>query len=146
MQNKLFFCIDVLIIFFENDIIYSENRGDILEIVITFFRDVLDGPVYIAVAVLNSILICSCIGYMGEQYLNKKKEKEKFKENYVDINSNGMMAQVGATSVGMAQSSVTTMVGAPPVSSTAAPVVGNVSSGYTGSTTQENVSINNQSV
>lgn len=64
-----------LINFFENDIIYVKNRGDIVDVVVIFFRDVLSGPLYIVIAVVNSILICSCIGYMGEQYLNKKKQK-----------------------------------------------------------------------
>ena len=48
-----------------------------MDFVIVFFRDVLDGPLYIAIVVINSILICSCIGYLAEQSLNRKKAKEK---------------------------------------------------------------------
>ena len=44
-----------------------------MDFVIVFFRDVLNGPLYYVIAVINSILICSCIGYMGERYLNEKK-------------------------------------------------------------------------
>lgn len=44
-----------------------------MDFVIVFFRDVLNGPLYYVVAVINSILICSCIGYLGERYLNEKK-------------------------------------------------------------------------
>ena len=44
-----------------------------MDFVIVFFRDVLDGPLYIAVSIVCSILICSCIGYMGEKYLVEKK-------------------------------------------------------------------------
>lgn len=47
-----------------------------MNFIIAFFRDVLDGPLYIVVVVLCSILICSCIGYLGEQYLNKKKSNQ----------------------------------------------------------------------
>ena len=68
-------------------LLYIKNRGDILDIIVTFFRDFLDGPLYIGVVILNSILICSCIGYLGEQYLNKKKAKEEFGSTYVDVNN-----------------------------------------------------------
>lgn len=62
--------------------ILCNDRGGILDFVITFFRDILDGPLYIAIVIINSILICSCIGYLGERYLNHKK----IKGSYVDIN------------------------------------------------------------
>ncbi len=64
-----------LIKFFLNGIIYVENRGDIVDIIIIFFRDILSGPLYVFITIINSILICSCIGYMGERYLNDKKKK-----------------------------------------------------------------------
>lgn len=44
-----------------------------MDFMIVFFRDILDGPLYIVVASICSILICSCIGYLGERYLNEKK-------------------------------------------------------------------------
>ena len=44
-----------------------------MDFIILFFRDILDGPLYWIIVVINSILICSCIGYLGERYLNKKK-------------------------------------------------------------------------
>ena len=44
-----------------------------MDFMIVFFRDILDGPLYIVVASICSILICSCIGYLGERYLNDKK-------------------------------------------------------------------------
>lgn len=65
-----------LIIFFLNGIIYVENRGDIVDIIIIFFRDILSGPLYVFITIINSILICSCIGYMGERYLNDKKKNK----------------------------------------------------------------------
>ena len=49
-----------------------------MDFVITFFRDILDGPLYIIISIICGILICSCIGYLGEQYLNKQKEKKEF--------------------------------------------------------------------
>lgn len=45
-----------------------------MDFVIVFFRDILDGPVYIVVVSICSILICSCIGYMGERYLEEQKK------------------------------------------------------------------------
>lgn len=49
-----------------------------MEIIITFFRDVLNGPVYIVVSVIAGILICSCIGYLAEKSINEKKERSKY--------------------------------------------------------------------
>lgn len=48
-----------------------------MEQIIHFFRDTLDGPVYIAVAVVAGILLCACIGYLAEKSIKRKKmEKE----------------------------------------------------------------------
>lgn len=56
-----------------------------MDFVIVFFRDVLNGPLYIAVCVVCSILICSCIGYMGEKYLVEKKEGEDFVAKHASV-------------------------------------------------------------
>ena len=56
-----------------------------MDFVIVFFRDVLDGPVYIAVSIVCSILICSCIGYMGEKYLDEKKQGEDFVSKHASV-------------------------------------------------------------
>lgn len=77
-----------LINLFENVMIVIEDRGGIMDFIITFFRDVLDGPLYIGVVVLNSILICSCIGYLGEQYLNKQKQKQEYEATHVNVATN----------------------------------------------------------
>lgn len=58
-----------------------------MDFVIVFFRDVLDGPVYIAVSVVCSILICSCIGYMGEKYLEEKKQGEEFASKHTSVDN-----------------------------------------------------------
>ena len=59
-----------------------------MDFIIVFFRDILSGPLYIAIVVINSILICSCIGYLGEQYLNRKKSKIKYDETHATIDAN----------------------------------------------------------
>lgn len=56
-----------------------------MEFIITFFRDILDGPLYIVVAVISVILICSCIGYLAETSLNKKKAKQQYDESHANI-------------------------------------------------------------
>lgn len=56
-----------------------------MDIIIIFFRDILSGPLYIIVSIVNSILICSCIGYLGEQYLNKRKIKEMSSVNAFNV-------------------------------------------------------------
>ena len=55
----------------------------ILDFFVTFFRDILDGPLYTGVAITCGILICSCIGYLGEQYLDKFNVKEDTKSESV---------------------------------------------------------------
>ena len=91
-----------------NGIIDDENRGDILDFIISFFRDILDGSLYIIVSVICGILICSCIGYLGEQYLNKQKKKKEFDETHTGVvntmpvalnNSNSVNAKVVQSTV-----------------------------------------------
>ncbi len=60
---------------------------EIVEIFITFFRDILDGPLYIVIVVVFSILIASSIGYLGERYLDNKKKKQFIKNTYVEVNN-----------------------------------------------------------
>lgn len=78
-----------------------------MDFIITFFRDILDGPVYIVVTVICSILICACIGYLAEKSQKKKKEKDQ----YVQI-ENAPVSPVPTTNV------VSTTVAPTPVVST----------------------------
>ncbi len=59
-----------------------------MEFIITFFRDILDGPVYIVVTVICSILICACIGYLAE----KRQLKKRKEEQYVDVSNPSVSA------------------------------------------------------
>ena len=56
-----------------------------MDLFITFFRDVLDGPAYIVVAIIAGILICSCIGYLGERYLKKQETKKEYERTHAAI-------------------------------------------------------------
>lgn len=56
-----------------------------MDFIIGFFRDVLDGPLYVITTIINIILICSCIGYLAEQSLNKKKQKEHYDNTHATI-------------------------------------------------------------
>ena len=61
-----------------------------MDIIITFFRDILDGPLYIIIAVICGVLFCACIGYLAEKSQLKRKEREKYvevKNESVAINS-----------------------------------------------------------
>ena len=49
-----------------------------MDIVISFFRDTLDGPFYIVWVIFCVILIFACIGYLAEKGIKNKKEKEKY--------------------------------------------------------------------
>lgn len=104
-----------------------------------FFRDILDGPLYIVVVILNSILICSCIGYLGEQYLNKKKEKDHFKESTVAVNNVQSTDSSLGVMVANAQNAVSTLGEVNSVSATGSSVVNNVYSGYPNTNGQYNV-------
>lgn len=58
-----------------------------MEYVIMFFRDVLDGPLYIVVAIIAGIFVCSCIGYLAEQSENRRKQDEQKKNEYVSVSN-----------------------------------------------------------
>lgn len=59
-----------------------------MDIIIHFFRDILDGPLYIIVATISGILICSCIGYLAEQSLLRKKAIEDYKNSHATVDTN----------------------------------------------------------
>ncbi len=68
-----------------------------MDFIVVFFRDILDGPLYIAIVVINSILICSCIGYLADNYLKRKQAQENYNNTYATVGSNA------GVSVGTAQ-------------------------------------------
>ena len=51
-----------------------------MENVIHFFRDTLSGPIYVIVVIIAIILIFACIGYLAENKIKEKKQKEKYAE------------------------------------------------------------------
>lgn len=51
-----------------------------MEVFVHFFRDTLSGPVYIIVVIIAIILIFACIGYLAENKIKEKKQKEKYAE------------------------------------------------------------------
>ena len=51
-----------------------------MENVIHFFRDTLSGPSYIIYVIVLVILIFACIGYIAENKLKEKKQKDKYAE------------------------------------------------------------------
>ena len=69
----------------KNDIINSKNRGGILDVIISFFRDFLSGPLYITVVVISVIGIFACIGYLAEGFINLKEEEKKRKKMYAEV-------------------------------------------------------------
>ena len=80
-----------------------------MDFVIVFFRDILSGPLYYVIAVINSILICSCIGYLGERYLNEKKLRLEYVASHATVaNANNGEGAVQAQNVdGQKQAPVT---------------------------------------
>lgn len=58
-----------------------------MEFLLWFFRDFLDGPLYIIVVIINTILICAGIGYFAEKSQIQKKKKQEFDNNYVSVSN-----------------------------------------------------------
>ena len=69
----------------KNGIIKNKNRGGILDVIISFFRDFLSGPLYIVVAIISAIGIIACIGYLAEATLKQKELEKKQKEMYAEV-------------------------------------------------------------
>ena len=51
-----------------------------MEVFVHFFRDTLSGPVYVIVVIIAIILIFACIGYLAENKIKEKRQKEKYAE------------------------------------------------------------------
>ena len=51
-----------------------------MEAFVHFFRDTLSGPIYVIVVIIAIILIFACIGYLAENKIKEKKQKEKYAE------------------------------------------------------------------
>ena len=50
-----------------------------MENIIHFFRDILDGPLYVIVVIISILLLCVCIGYLIDvrqkrQHIYKEQE------------------------------------------------------------------------
>ena len=54
-----------------------------MENIIHFFRDILDGPLYVIVVIISILLLCVCIGYLIDV---RQKRRHIYKEQ--EINSN----------------------------------------------------------
>ena len=82
-----------------------------MDFIVIFFRDILDGPLYIVVALISGILFCSCIGYLAEQNNLKKKAKEKLNNSYATVanidNSVNANASISANTTSVSTSSST---------------------------------------
>ena len=74
-----------------------------MDFIVVFFRDILDGPLYIGIVIVNSILICSCIGYLADNAIKRKQAKENYNNTYVSVDN---YAGVNVGVVSQAQSGV----------------------------------------
>ena len=54
-----------------------------MENIIHFFRDILDGPLYVIVVIISILLLCVCIGFLIDV---RQKRQHIYKEQ--EINSN----------------------------------------------------------
>lgn len=58
-----------------------------MEFLLWFFRDFLDGPLYIIVLIINIILICAGIGYFAEKSQIQKKKRQESDNNFVSVSN-----------------------------------------------------------
>ncbi len=56
-----------------------------MDVIISFFRDFLSGPLYIVVVVFSVIGIVACIGYLAEATLKQKELEKRQKEMYAEV-------------------------------------------------------------
>lgn len=56
-----------------------------MDVIISFFRDFLSGPLYIVVVIISAIGILACIGYLAEATLKQKELEKKQKEMYAEV-------------------------------------------------------------
>ncbi len=62
-----------------------------MDLIITFFRDILDGTTYIIVCSISAVLLCACIGYLAEKR-NKNKHKS-IQENSTVLDTGSQQVQ-----------------------------------------------------
>ncbi len=73
---------------------------------ITFFRDILVGPLYIIVSIVSIVLICVCISLIKKRNLKAKEAKKKFDESHVVLlGSDGKKDSVTVSLDGVSTSS-----------------------------------------
>ena len=70
---------------YKNVIIKSKNRGGILDVIVSFFRDFLSGYVYVVVVILSIIGILACVIYLVNANKKLKKEAEKQSQMYGQV-------------------------------------------------------------
>lgn len=69
-----------------------------MENIIHFFRDILDGPLYVIVVIISILLLCVCIGYLIDvrqkrQHIYKEQEINS-NQDAVVLNTNGEVKSV----------------------------------------------------
>ena len=84
-----------------------------------FFRDILDGPLYIIVALLSLIFIMAIIGFLMERKRLEKEEKARivYVNNSVDVPIEPVQTKVEEINVNPVTSSNVTTVSTIPVNS-----------------------------
>ena len=86
-----------------------------MEQIIHFFRDTLDGPVYIVVAIIAGILLCACIGYLAEKSIKRKKALEEEENSSAPAMETKIAMPQSPASVAQTPMSSTTVVNQPNV-------------------------------
>ena len=59
-----------------------------MENIIHFFRDILDGPLYVIVVIISILLLCVCIGYLIDV---RQKRQHIYKEQEINPNQDAVV-------------------------------------------------------
>lgn len=59
-----------------------------MENIIHFFRDILDGPLYVIVVIISILLLCVCIGYLIDV---RQKRQHIYKEQEINYNQDAVV-------------------------------------------------------
>lgn len=59
-----------------------------MDLIVTFFRDILDGTTYVVVCSISAVLLCACIGYLAEKKILKKEAEQGTNNTQLNVNNN----------------------------------------------------------
>ncbi len=121
-----------------------------MDVIISFFRDFLSGPLYIVVVIISVIGIVACIGYLAEATLKQKQLEKRQQEMYAEVHflptdeaSATSIVSNAATTLSSAQLGQIGNVATTNLAQSKAAVSSNMTSSTIGTSTNSNIPSSN---